>query len=504
MVKIIHVLRVQATKQVWDIYAYLITFLVCLFPLLLVIWRQTLHVPFFALSADDFARTLSAWDVTRGRIIPSDLWPPLQFWVEALVLQLYPHLLSVPYIVNVFASTGTVACLVLLGYLLGLSRATLLLQCILIVSIPWFIWLSLSGLAEPLFFMCIALTYVGIAAWQAHHHYWGIWVAALSLLAAGMVRFDGWGYSVVFSLALFWYWWRSTRPRPHVWLLAATIPWIFPVLWLAYNAVKYQNPLYFSEVIRNYILATQGAQTLSTRLLEQPRDLWTVAGITVPFGVVGLWLLYRRPGVTLLSIMWLASFVFLVLNSITYTTASHDTARLVVIHALLLTPSAACTLLWIAGRHRVVAIVVGATVAILVMFRLIQVPLYPRGMPDDVMKVGQHIGELRTLGQIQSHDRILIEVLFWDYVELHVLTNDPGAVIFDRSPTLVIAPDGKRTLDDTTNPSILALAPAQLHDELKCRDVHLVVAYSDRAVRNLRSIAKETLHAGRFRVFVLS
>ena len=97
----------------------------------------------------------------------------------------------------------------------------------------------------------------------------------------------------------------------------------------------------------------------------------------------------------------------------------------------------------------------------------------------------------------------MIEVLFWDYIILHVLTNDPGAVIYDRPPLLVMKPSGEHTLDDVANPSLLALAPEELRAELDRRQVRVVIAYSRRAIGNLRPIARETLVAGRYHVFLL-
>jgi len=472
------------------------------FPLLLVAWRRSLNATFFAVSADDFHRTLYAWEALQGHLVPSDLWLPLQFWIEALALQVYPHILAVPALVNVIASTITLSCSMLLGRALGLNRVGVFLLVLLAATMPWFVWLSLSGLAEPLFYAAITAAYLGIAQWRGRGHTWGLWLAAIGLTGAGMLRYDGWGHGVIFSLAVVWCWWRA-QPRPHSWLLAAVLPWAFPVAWVFYEYLKYGDPFYFSSVVRNYYLLIAPRLPLMTRLAWQPFDLWSVAGITVPIGLVGLWLMRRQSGVALMVLMALASFALLMWGTLTYTIAAHNTTRLVVMHAFLLALGSAFALQRLCGLGRAGALAVTVLVLTLVTSRVMVLPNYPNGLPADAMRVGQHLSELRTTGQLRTGERIMIEVLCWDYIILHVLSNDPDSVLYDRPPRLVITPGGEHTLDDVANPSVLALPPDELRAELERRCVQVVVAFTARAVMNLRQIARETLHVGRFYVFAL-
>jgi 4-amino-4-deoxy-L-arabinose transferase-like glycosyltransferase len=474
------------------------------FPILLFAWRRSLHTIFFAITADDFHRTLYAWQVAEGKLVPSDLWPPLQFWVEALVLRVYPHILSVPYLVNLAASTGALVGLACLGRELGLGGAARLLTVALAATTPWFIWLSLSGLGEPLFIFCIVLAYFGVVRWRATDSELGLWIASLGLLAAGMVRFDGWGHSIAFSLAVVWLWWRDRRQNSIRSLIAAFLPWLFPISWLVSQYVQHGNPFWFSEVTREYWLAVHGALPLGTRLAWQPRDLWVVGGITIPIGLLGIWVARRRRGVFVLSLMWLGSFALLMLSTLNHTITQADPTRLVVIHALLLTPFVALLLQKASTQRKVVAAGIVVLVAALFVARLAILPTYPKGLPRDAEEVGRCINQLRAEQQIQPGEHIMIEVIFWDYVVLHVLSGDPGAVVYDRAPELVLKANGEHALDDIANPSVLASSADQLQTQLARQRVRLVIAYSATAISNLRPIARESLNAGRFHVFVLN
>jgi len=472
-------------------------------PIAFWLWRRSLDTSFFAVSGDDFQRTFYAWQVTQGWLVPSDLWPPLQFWIEALAMLVYPHTLVVPMLVNLAASTGALAALLLLGRALGIGRAAALLQLVLIATLPWFVWLSLSALAEPLFFCGIVLAYLGVARWRAAGRERWLWLAAIGLLAAGMLRFDGWGHSLVFSLGVGWLCWRAPRPRPWRWLAAAALPWLCPLIWLAYQYVGYGNLFHFSKVTQNYYLVTFGRLPLAQRLLWQPSDLWAVAGMTLPLALIGLWLIRQRPGVVLLTLMWLASFALLIQSTWSHTITQNNPQRLVVIHALLLTPGVALALQALFRRGILGAALALALSLALIAPRISAIPSYPNGLANDSMLVGRHLTSLREQATLQPGDKVMIEVLFWDYVILRILADDPGAVVYDRPPILVLKPGGEHTLDDQKNPSLLALPPEQLRAELKRRGVRVVVAYSKRAIANLVPIAQETFQAQRFHVFVV-
>lgn len=477
---------------------------VALFPLLALLWRRTVGSPFFALSADDFHRSLYAWEVTRGHLVPSNLWPPLQFWLAALLLQIDPHPLTVLWLLNLAAATAGLACLALLGLTLGLGRGAAL-AVLLAASAPWYIWLSLSGLVEPLFFLALLLAYLGVARWCGGGGAGWLWAAALGLLAAGMLRFDAWGHALAFSLGLAWRWWRAGPARHHTWLLAAGLPWVFPLAWLAWQALAFGSPLYFARVTRSYYLGVFGPQPLLKRLLWQPGDLWALASLTLPLGLAGTWLLRRRPGVPLLALMWLASFALLVQSTLSHTISQNNPVRQVLIHALLLAPGAACLLARLARRGWAGPLLAAALLAGLLVPRALQLPHYPNGLPADTEQVGIHLERLRAQGRLRQGDGVLVEMIFWDYVILQAMTNDPGAVSFDRLPK--ISPKAKRgehTLDDETNPSLLALPSGRLRDELARRGVRLVIANSARAAERLAPFAQETFHAGRFRVFLLN
>jgi len=478
--------------------------LVVSFPLILYLWFQQLALPFFALSADDFSRTLLAWRVTQGQLIPSDVWLPLQFWVEALAYQFYPHWRVVPMLINLLAATGTLVCLLGIGYEIGLRTWALLWQLLLMATLPWFVWLSLSGLSEPLFCFWIALAAHGLLRWLNYGQRWVIWGAALSLLAANATRFDAWGVSVLFSLYLAWRWVRVASPRPHYLLLVAALPWLFPMAWMGYHGLKYGDPFFSTRAVRAYILARQGTKPLLNRLLLQFQDLWQVGTIIIPLGLIGAWGMRKRRTIQLLALLWLGVWLMLMGSALQSATASHNTPRLVVLPTLLLVPCAVWALtqigaLRLGGRWLILLLITA-----LVVVQLNTIPHYPNNFAPEIWAVGRHLIDLRATGQLCPGDPILIEVKFWDYLALQVLTDDPAAVVFDRNSKLLFTPAGTPILDDANNPSLFARPTADLQVELARRQIRFVLAYTDVASTTLQTVAQQSWQAGDYSLFLLA
>ncbi|GAB4152495.1 MAG: hypothetical protein Fur005_02650 [Roseiflexaceae bacterium] len=406
-----------------------------------------------------------------------------------------------PYLLNLGCSTLALAGIALIGHVIGLRPAQNALAVVLAGSMTWFIWLSLSGLTDPIYLCCIVYGYLGACWWRWRGAPWALWLAAVMFAAAGMARFDGWGHSVVFSLGVLWYWWRHARPRPHWWLIAVLIPWIFPIFWLSRQWLLFGHPFFFSQIVQSYYLAIMGPQPLLRRLTWQVSDLWAIAGPIALIGPFGLYWCWRKPGVAWMTLMWLAALGLLIQSTLSHTISVSHPIRQMVLHAVLLCPGAALIVSKIAERLRWWPI--GLVLIGLLWGRLSALPSYPNYLTSDVQAISSHVGALRTMGIWQPQQKMMVEVLFWDYILLTVLSNAPDDVVYDRAPIPIVTSTGEHTMDEIGNPSLLALPPEQLKQQLAARGVVVVVAYSPRAIAHLRPIARQSEQVGRFYAFVL-
>lgn len=474
----------------------------------LVLWRIYSPVPLLVISADDLARAIHGWDVTQGKLVPSDLWPPLQFWLQAALAPLGLGILWNALLVNVVASGMTLFVLLLLGREIGLELPGMVFLIGLVVSLPWFVWLSVSGMSEPLFFLGVVMGFYGTIRWHRQNQAWALWLAAGGLLMANLVRFDAWAYTLAFALVMLWCRIRPQLKHPHQWYIVAGVPVSIIVIWLAYMYAKYQNPLFFANVTRDYYLALHPdpIQRLSLldRVLAQPRDLIRFASLTLVLTLFGVWLQRHKNGTWAVAVMWVAGLFLLMRSTINYTITMNNPERLVIILVILLTPWSALALQAFWHKRAGKLVVVGCLLFIIVP-RLMVMPYAPNiwTVAPDGIRIRQHLNELRQARVILPEDKIMIEVVFWDFVLLHAMTEAPAAVIYDRAPNLIISPDGERTLDDVSNPSVFAKEPDRLAKELQYQNVRVLIVADEMVRSKLNNIAMETLVTEKFAVFVL-
>ncbi|NJL04176.1 MAG: hypothetical protein HC911_04530 [Chloroflexaceae bacterium] len=479
------------------------------FALILLIWRLYADVPLLVISADDLARAILGWDVTQGKLIPSDVWLPLQFWLQAALTPFGATILWNALVVNLAASGITLLTMLLFGREIGLRLSGSIFLILLLVSLPWFIWLSVSGMSEPLFFLGIVLSFYGTIKWYRQKQVWGLWLAAIGLLIASLVRFDAWAYAIVFAFSILWcrVHLKATYP-PHAYIIAA-LPLGVIALWLTYSYIKYQDPFVFAKITRGYYLALHPdpAQRLSLldRVIAQPRDLIQFASLTLILAPIGVWLQRHMAGVWILVTMWIAGLFLLMRSTINYTITMNNPERLVIILVILMAPWAALTLQALWQKPFAKPFVIGCLLFVVVTRSLV-LPHPPNiwSVAPDSIPIRQHLIELRQAQILLPDDRIMIEVVFWDFVLLHAMTESPGAVIYDRAPALIVSPEGVRVLDDVNNPSIFVESLDVLDRQLQAQNVRVLIVADEMAKAKLRNIAKQTFSTDKFTVFVRS
>jgi len=173
---------------------------------------------FFALTADDVNRTLLARDVLKGNWIPSVLWPPLSFWINALAIKIFSNYFLTPALVNSFFATCTLLFYYGTVREFGSSKWGAYLSVILVANIPIFFWLRVSALADPIFQAGVFFALWGILRWLKTHSWASFAVASTGLVLANGIRVEGWVISGFWGLTVLLYLvhtWNTQRPTSH-------------------------------------------------------------------------------------------------------------------------------------------------------------------------------------------------------------------------------------------------------------------------------------------------
>lgn len=438
---------------------------------------------FFALTADDVHRTLLALNVLKGNWIPSGVWPPLSFWINALAIKILPNFLRTPALVNsVFAT-----CTLLFYYgtvrEFGSSKLGAYLSVILIANAPIFFWLRVSALADPIFQAGVFLALWGILRWISTHSWGSFFTASAGLALANGIRVEGWVISGFWGLTVFLHLLRTWRTQPVTasdvarYLVGFIMVGFFPVFWMAYQTITYGDPFLYVSGTREYVM-TFGAQPLSTRLTVYPKILlFKISPWALLFSVPGLvlgWQKHRK------TTAWLAGACLALLaaieyGAVRYVIASAFRDRQMFFVFMLCTMPLGLLLGHCLSEQKLWTRLVGVAIFITILVPLVSAQTPPHdGLSPHIRQVGLCLQRMWDNKSLQPEDRVMIELVLWDYLLTPVLSSHPDNILLDRRVAFEFGPSGSAEFA-ADNPSAFDMDPSALARYLQMNDVRAVV-----------------------------
>ncbi len=196
---------------------------------------------------------------------------------------------------------------------------------VVVLFAPWSYFLSLSGLAEPLYFVAIATAAAGLVSWAVTGKNTSLVVGSLGVAAAAGMRYEGWWLAGAWiavigidSLLLL-----RRRPFGDVLrerfgtLLIAAAPLLVPLAWMGVNLANEDSPFYFArESARIFKSAYGGFEGRARRLVYYPMSLLRAAPLLlVAEGVVAV-MRRRSRAVILLVAVFATEFVLFYVTSL--------------------------------------------------------------------------------------------------------------------------------------------------------------------------------------------
>jgi hypothetical protein len=433
-----------------------------------ILWRSSQETAMFAISFDDFSRTLIADRYAHSFFEFDRLWPPLPPLLNGLALYIWPQPRLIPGILNFCWSTLALLGLARLGKALGLGPVAISLAVAGFGLSRWSLWLSWSGLAEPLGLMLVlwALSF----AWESPK------LSGILLCLAGACRYELWGVSLLFSG---WVFNRDTT--------AALLPWIFPISWVGLQLYWEQKAFGFAAAARDS-LVSQGMPLDPGRSFA---DLVAVAGWGAPLGMLGLppRLRYFTAGTLVLTMLaWALGYGGL------HTTPRHY----LVVAALLMLGTGAFLEKCFQEEKKLLAtlLLIGL---ISTNLRGLQEP--PPSHDADTEQAARYVAGMYSSGRVQG--RVVLEVSLWEFAAFPVLTDHPGKVDWDRNPWVIL---DREDLDKPQGgkPPILLRSAGEISELLARGSTQVVVTARPETEKTIKSLARKEASFGRYTIFLLN
>ena len=417
---------------------------------------------FVSLTADDFGRAVAAglWAQRPYFVWHGGAWLPFHMILVGSALRLVWDLLWVPRTVNILLGAISILLIYRLGKELFKDRRIGLFAALLLAFNPAHLWLSSGMLVEIPYLTLLLGCMLSFIVFLQRSRSSYLFLSAVLLGLANGFRFEGWMVSLFFSLYLAWlgiyrFIHRQTNLKGVAVLwVAAIVPMVFPVLWVAGSYQQTGDPFHFLSVIRTYKLTWNGSQrSFINYLITSWRIGWLIIllmfpalahcvyrygksqalrwylGITLIPLVMFLWLHGGQAEPPGNYIRYLTPFLCVFLPLL----GALMVALLDYIHKLV----------WVRGSIFVL-------ISLALLIQVFSAYKFTNDPAAQGLAVGQQLRALRSSGPGLNLVPAIIEVSYWEYLAIHVGANDLKRLMYDReldfdrrdAPSLILETPG--------------------------------------------------------------
>lgn len=468
------------------------------------------------LTADDYSRTVISWDWLQNPRIYSGVWLTLHFWINGIFIWLFRDLTLAPMIANTLFSVLTLVVLyVMFERMFG--RAVAVISTLIYCVFPFQVWLSVSGMPEPIFFFFITLSVYGFLKWyekasEPKPPYVYIVISIVSLNIANLLRYEGWFFTLAFVFlgALISY--RKFRFTKQFYINTALsfAAFISAEWWLYQNNADYGDPLFFiNETNRIYSgLSNAG---FFQRFVQYPFFIIYIAPVTT---IMGLWKIiqtirlkpgYYKGNFQLLKIFLLFNLLelmILMFSGIVGSGGTNMISRYIVLNSIFFFPFA----VWQLFEFRKYIIVTGSAVFIVV--NIVWSFYYQPAYREDTYEVANLTRKLIESKYLEPEDKIYFEPDqgYFDIYPLQVISNKPAMFTSDTIPSYFASelPASKKISKKKRDEEQLKLNILELRKYIEQKKIKLFIVRSDLLIDKLKKLSYKSEQIGDYHIFYIS
>lgn len=408
----------------------------------------------------------------------NSVWLPLQYWLVGVGLTIFYDLYWTPIIINLIFSAGVLYLLYRITLTFINNRFAGAIGILLALFFPGFVWLSISGMAEPVSNFFIVGTFLFYFKWINDLKRMNFLLYAYLMQFFGnMARVENWIFSVFFAIATIIILLRdktiAENHKSKIFFLILVLPWIFVVIWESAQFYKFRTLFLYYNVVKKETMAIYGLsfkkglmKAISTYLTTYPLALILSLIETAYMAVKKFF-----PGVLYFLGVLLYSFFLLLRFPLGVIPAPMD--RSFVIVSLLLIPLAA-KLVYDFSKFKKIhyAFKVSILAVIFVIltsnfFRCYAFPYVRGDLPETMCLAGQQLKLLWKQGLLAEKDIVLIKMHKSDdgifcYNVIAAYSNHPLNIkggggeninlLIKDAKAILIHPDDMRSLPITLNP----------------------------------------------------
>ncbi len=404
------------------------------------------------LSADDYTRTVKSYEWLQRPEISSGVWLTPHFWILGFVMIFIKNLVLASNIVSTFFAAVSMIYYYKLVELC-FNRKIAFFSTLIFIFFPFQVWLSISGLPEPIFFCFISMGFYYFMKWRQEdkRNDSTLIIAAVSFALANVFRYEGWFFTASFIILTAWSILRNRKLSKELVkdVLISCISTLTIIWWFLQNYIDHGNAMFFAEETTKIFEQFNTAGFLQ-RTIQYPTFIFYIAPLTTVFGIKEIIDTLRkkeRPPEKVFLIFSLLQLALLMIHAMMGTGGTNMPSRYIVMNALFLVPFAVVQAFELRKFF---------TVTIITAFVLVNIVwcyYYPQPFREDTFEVGNLTGEMIENGYLSGKGKIYFEELegYYDLFALQALSNKPDKFVLGELRSSSDIQPGKTTKGEDVN-----------------------------------------------------
>lgn len=457
------------------------------------------------LSSDDFCRTVKSYEWLERPVIEAGVWLTPHFWVNGMVMLFVKDLFWAATLTNVIFSGVTVYFFYKLVVIV-FDRKTGVISTLIFIFFPFQVWLSLSGLPESIhFFFIIAGIYYSVLYKRYGGKFYHLIPAALMFFFGNMFRYEGWLFSVVFVIFVFYVEivLRKKGERRYS-AFAVSLFSLSSIGWWLFQNYIDTGSMFFFAAETNKIYEEYGGIRSLQKIVQYPVFIFYIAPITSFFAVKVSYdcirgFLRKKDDVSLLLIFAFfntAELVLLMAQGLLGTGGTNMISRYIVINAVLYVPMA----VWQIFNFRKWAAVV--IFGVILAGNMVWSFNFPNPFREDTYETGRLIRDRIERNYVRGEERVYFEEVegYYDVFAVQTISNFPSRFILGNFPVMVKNEEKKKRKDRLSSEELNIL---DIKSYLEKNKVALAVVKSDSYAEKLRRLNFESEEIGDYKIFYI-
>lgn len=463
---------------------------------------SVLRSGFMWLSADDYCRTVKSYEWLQHPNLYAGVWLSGHFWINGIVMYFVKDLFLAVLFVNVIFSALSLIYFYKIVDLV-FDKKIAFFSALIFSVFQFQVWLSISGLPEPIFFFFIIGGIYYFLVWKKTGGIFSLFLSAVFFAGGNLFRYEGWIFSGVFVFLVIVKHRRNIIDFNHYLIrdvLIATISFITIVFWIVLNYIDYKDPFFFAKETSR-IYEEYNTVKFLQRLIQYPIFIFYIAPITTLFSLKVVWhtiknfISKEKKIDTIVSYFLLFNvleLVLLIIQGILGTGGTNIISRYIVINSLLFIPFAVYQIFQF-RKLNTVTLLFGVS-----LINLIWCYYYPHAFRDDTYETGKLLRDYITKTNLTPNEKIYFQEVegFYDVFAVQTLSNHPSVFLFHGFPTKVVkkTKGGIKTEVEETN-------VLDIRNFLQKNKIAIAVVKSDNYAEKLKKMNFKNEEIGDYKIF---